>query len=91
MLKRAGRFAVFKPMIGILLSAAGGFVLSGSSIGGVASFADISLCGAFPLPYSAAAFIGAVMRCIVSDSVGKSIVKLAAMMIIISVKMFTER
>ncbi len=91
MLKRAGRFAVFKPMIGILLSATGGFVLSGSSIGGVASFADISLCGAFPLPYSAAAFIGAVMRCIVSDSVGKSIVKLAAMMIIISVKMFTER
>lgn len=91
MLKKAGRFAVFEPMIGLILSAAGGFALSGSSIGGVASFADISLCGAFPLPYSAAAFIGALMRCILSDSVGKNIVKLAAMTMITAVKMFTER
>lgn len=91
MLKKAGRFAVFEPMIGLILSVAGGFALSGSSIGGVASFADISLCGAFPLPYSAAAFIGALMRCILSDSVGKNIVKLAAMTMITAAKMFTER
>lgn len=91
MLKKAGRFAVFEPLIGLALSAVGGFALSGSSIGGVASFADISLCGAFPLPYSAAAFIGALMRCIISDSVGRSIVKLAAMTMIIAAKMFTER
>ncbi len=91
MLKRAGRFAVFEPMIGVILSAVGGFALSGSSIGGVASFADISLCGAFPLPYSAAAFIGAVMRGILSDSVGRNIVKLAAMTMIIAAKMFMER
>lgn len=72
------------------LSFAGGFVFSGTSKGGIASFTDISLVGALRLPMAASAFAGAIIRCIVTDSVGSCIVKLFAMAIILIAKMFSE-
>ncbi|SEH66555.1 stage II sporulation protein E [Ruminococcus flavefaciens] len=70
--------------------AAAGFVLSGAKVGGVASFADISLAGAVGLPYSAAVFTGSMVRCIISGTVGRNIVKLSASALIVIIKMFLE-
>ena len=81
---------IFGKAVGMLLSFGGGFMLSGTTIAGVASFADISLAGAVSLPYTAAAFAGAVVRCVLTDSVGKCIVKLAAMAVILTAKMFSR-
>lgn len=74
---------------GLILSFAGGFVFSGTELAGAASFADISLTGALPLQYAAASLTGAMIRGISTDSVGKSIVKLAAMSFIIIAKLFS--
>ncbi len=73
----------------MLLSFGGGFLLSGTTLGGVNSFADISLTGAVNLPCAASAFSGAVVRCVLTDSVGKCIVKLCTMAIIVILKMFS--
>ena len=70
--------------------AAAGFVLSGAKVGGVASFADISAAGAVGLPYSAAVFTGSMVRCIISGTVGRNIVKLSASALIVIIKMFLE-
>lgn len=67
-----------------------GFMLSGARVGGVASFADISLAGAVDLPYSAAVFTGSMVRSIISDSVGRNIVKLSSIALIVIFKMFLE-
>ena len=88
---KTGYNQFIKTIAGIFLSFAGGFVFSGSNIAGVASFADISLAGALSLPCSAAVLIGGIVRCVLTDSVGKSIVKLAAMSVIVIAKMFSER
>lgn len=88
--KKSGNYFI-KSISGLVVSFISGFVFSVSDIAGVASFADISLAGALSLPYSAAVLIGAIIRCIVTDTVGKSIVKLFAMAIIVIAKMFTDR
>lgn len=89
MIKKILRNKTVAAAFGLLFSFAGGFAFSGTTIAGIASFADISLSGAVSFPYSAAVFIGAIVRCIVSNSVGKSIVKLGAMAVIVIVKMFS--
>lgn len=90
-IKNIGTNKTARTMLGILLSLTGGFVFSGSSIAGVSSFADISLAGSLGLPYAPAVLIGAMIRCVLTDSVGRCIVKLAAMSMIVSAKMFSER
>lgn len=77
-------------VIGVLMSFAGGFAFSGTTIAGVASFADISLAGAVSLPFSTVVFISAVIRCVMTNSVGKCIVKLGAMSLIVIAKMFSR-
>lgn len=75
--------------LGLLLAFAGGFIFSGSAVAGVASFADISLAGALELPYAVAALIGGMIRGVLTDSIGRGIVKLAAMSFIVIAKLFT--
>ncbi len=77
-------------MMQMLLSFGGGFVLSGTTLGGINSFADISLTGAVNLPCAASAFSGAVVRCVLTNSVGGCIVKLCAMAVIVIVKLFSS-
>jgi len=67
-----------------------GFLLSGTDMAGVSSFADISIAGALPLPMSALVLTGSFLSCIVNNSIGKNIVKITAMVIIIIAKMFYE-
>ena len=73
------------------LSLGGGWLLSGTSLAGAASFGDISLSGALSLPNSAAVLAGALIRCVMTGSVGKAMVKLAAMALIVIAKLVTER
>lgn len=73
-----------------LLSLAAGWILSGASIVGAASFVDVSLAGGLGLPCSAAVFTGGLVRSIVQGSVGRNIVKITAALVIVIVKMFTE-
>ncbi|HOR22002.1 MAG TPA: hypothetical protein PLY43_04710, partial [Ruminococcus sp.] len=54
------------------LSLGGGWLLSGTSLAGAASFGDISLSGALSLPNSAAVLAGALIRCVMTGSVGKA-------------------
>ena len=77
--------------VGFMGALGAGLLLSGTEIAGVSSFADISLSGALPLPFSAAVLVGSLVRSIVVQSVGKNIVRLSAMMIMVVVRMFTER
>lgn len=77
--------------VGFMGTFASGFLLSGTKIAGVSSFSDISLTGALPLPYASAVLIGALVRSIISQSVGHNIVRLAAMMIIVIFRMISER
>ncbi|MBQ9899286.1 MAG: hypothetical protein IJM44_07535, partial [Ruminococcus sp.] len=72
------------------LSLAGGYVMCGTTVAGAASFVDISLCGALPLPLAAAVFTGAAVRSIVRRTVGRLIVKHAAMLLVVILKMFFE-
>lgn len=90
-IKKTVRIQLIKSIAGILCSFAGGFVFSISDIAGVASFADISLAGALSLPFSVAVLIGGIVHCIVTDTVGKSIVKLVSMTVIVIAKMFSEK
>ena len=73
-----------------LLSLAAGWILSGASIAGAASFADVSLAGGLGLSYSAAVFTGGLVRSIIQGSVGRNIVKITAALLVVIVKMFTE-
>ena len=76
---------------GFAASFGGGWLLSGTSLAGAASFGDISLCGALTLPNAAAVLAGALLRCTVYGAVGEAIVKLAAMALIVVAKLVTER
>ncbi|SHM82051.1 Stage II sporulation protein E (SpoIIE) [Ruminococcus flavefaciens] len=67
-----------------------GFLLSGARVGGVASFADISVAGAVGLPCSAAVFTGSMVRSIIGGRVGRNIVKLSSIALIVIIKMFLE-
>lgn len=88
---KTGNNQFIKRIAGLLLSFAGGFVFSGSNIAGIASFADISLAGALNMPCAAAVFAGAIVRCVLTDTVGRSIVKIAAISVIVIAKMFSEK
>lgn len=88
-IEKAMEMPAARTSLGLLLAFAGGFVFSGSAVAGVASFADISLAGALELPYAAAALIGGIVRGVLTDSVGRGIVKLAAMSFIVIAKLFT--
>ncbi|MBQ9807631.1 MAG: SpoIIE family protein phosphatase [Ruminococcus sp.] len=72
------------------LSAAAGFLLAGTSMAGVASFADISLAGGLSLPCSAAVLTGSLVHSILSGTVGRNIVRISAMLMIVTAKMFLE-
>lgn len=78
-----------KNLSGLILSFIGGFTFSGTALAGASSFADISLAGTLDLPFAAAALAGAIIRGVTTDSVGRSIVKTAAMSFIIIAKLFT--
>lgn len=80
-LRRAGTF---------LISLAGGFLLSGTTIAGVSSFAGISLTGALTLPYSAAVLVGTITRSVIEGTIPSSMVHLIAMIICVIYKMFFE-
>ncbi len=67
-----------------------GFILSGTNMAGVSSFADISIAGALSLPASSAVLTGSLLHCITSHNIGKNIVKITAMVLIIIAKMFLE-
>ena len=89
-MKKIADSKIFGRAAGLALSFAGGFMLSGTTIAGIASFADISLTGAVSLSNAAAAFSGALVRCVLTNSVGKCIVKLGAMAVILIAKMFSR-
>lgn len=74
----------------LALSFVVGFVFSGTDMAGVASFADISVAGALPLPTSSAVLVGSLLRCIANNGVGRNIVKISAMVLIVIAKMFYE-
>lgn len=80
-----------RAFVGFMGTLASGFLLSGTEIAGVSSFSDISLTGALPLPYASAVLIGALVRSIIGQSVGRNIVRLAAMMIIVIFRLAVER
>lgn len=90
MLKKITESKALTSALGILLSFGGGFAFSGTTIAGISSFADISLAGAVGLPFSAAVFMGAIMRCVLTGNVGKCIVKLSAISVIVIAKMFSR-
>lgn len=69
---------------------AAGWLLSGTRVGGMASFADISAAGAVGLPQAAAVFTGSMVGCILSGTAGRNIVKLFAIALIVVIKMFLE-
>jgi len=73
-----------------VLCAAAGYLLSGTKVGGVASFADISAAGAVGLTSAAAVFTGSFVHSIIAGTIGKNIVKLSALALIIIIKMFFE-
>ncbi|MBQ8961471.1 MAG: SpoIIE family protein phosphatase [Ruminococcus sp.] len=78
-------------VLAFAFSLGGGWLLSGTSLAGAASFGDISLSGALSLPNSAAVLAGALLRCIMTGAVGKAMVKLAAMALIVIAKLVTEK
>lgn len=90
MLKKVKERKKISTAAGAALAFAGGFLFSGGTIAGAASFADISLVGAVNLPCAASAFLGAILRCILTDSIGRCIVKLGAIAVIIIAKMFSR-
>jgi len=73
-----------------LLSAAAGFLLADTKLGGSASFADIALCGGLGLTRSAAVLTGSLVSSILHRTVGRNIVKISAMLMIMAAKMFLE-
>ena len=75
---------------GFLLAIAAGFFLSDSRLAGVTSFADISLAGGLRLPYSAAVLTGSLIHSILSDNIGRNIVKISAMIMILIMKLFFD-
>ncbi len=88
--RSAVKFGIFGQTAVFFISLAAGFFLTGASMTGISSFADISLSGALSLPYSSAVLAGTLLRSIVSGTVGKNIVKLAAMILTVIFKLLFE-
>lgn len=71
-------------------SAAAGFILAGTKISGADSFVGIALTGASSLPYTAAVFVGSLMRCIISGHAAASAVELSAMALCLIARLFFD-
>ena len=83
-------YAAAAPISGFFLALMAGFFLSDTRLAGVTSFADISLAGGVGLPYSAAVLTGSLVHCIVTDNIGRNIVKISAMIMILIMKLVFE-
>lgn len=88
--KAAERSEVFVLFGGITAAFIGGFCLAGATISGTESFADAALTGALPLPYSAASFLGSLIRSIVSGTVPSSMVQIISMVMCVIYKLFFD-
>lgn len=75
---------------GFVLALSAGYMLSDAQLAGAVTFADISLAGALSLPTSAAVLTGSLLRSIISENVGRNIVKIAAMIMILIIKLFFD-
>ena len=75
---------------GVAACTAVGYLLSGTKVAGLASFADISAAGASGLPFASAVFLGSLVRSIIGGGVGHNIVKLSSLALIMIIKMFLE-
>ena len=73
-----------------LAFAAAGFVFTGEGMSGISSLADISLCGSLDVTSSSAVLVGSLIRSVISGNTGKNIVKISAMIIIVTAKLFFE-
>lgn len=71
-------------------AALAGFVFTGEGMSGISSLADISLCGSLDVVSSSAVLVGSLIRSVISGNIGKNIVKTAAMIIIVTAKLFFE-
>ncbi len=88
MLKVLRKNKALTALLGFFLSFFAGAVVCGQT--GSSVFADISFCGAAELPFSAGFFAGALFRSVAGGSVGRRIVKLAALAVIVIAKLFSE-
>ena len=73
-----------------IIAMGAGYMLSGTDMAGISSFADISIAGAVPLPMSPAVLAGSFLHSIAGHTVGRDIVRIISMVIIIIAKMFHE-
>lgn len=73
-----------------ILAIAAGYMLSETQLAGVSSFADISLAGALGLPASSAVLTGSLLHSIIGGNIGQNIVKIAAMIMILILKLFFD-
>ena len=69
---------------------AAGFVFSGTKMSGASTFADISIAGASGLSGCAAVFMGSLLYSFLSGTIGRNIVKLAAMVLLLIAKLLME-
>lgn len=88
--KAAEKSEVFVLFGGLTAAFIGGFSIAGATISGTESFADAALTGALPLPYSAASFLGSLIRCIVSGTVPSSMVQIISMVMCVIYKLFFD-
>ncbi|MCR5600922.1 MAG: SpoIIE family protein phosphatase [Ruminococcus sp.] len=89
-IKRIKNWKYAGDVLGFAVCTVAGYLLSGTSVGGVSTFADISAAGAVSLPSAVAVFTGSFVHSIISGTVGKNIVKLSALALIVIIKMFLE-
>ncbi len=73
-----------------IIAMGAGYMLSGTDMAGIASFADISITGAVPLPVAPAVLAGSFLHSIAGHTIGKDIIRILSMVIIIIAKMFHE-
>ena len=78
------------PVLIFLGELAAGFVFSGTKMSGASTFADISIAGASGLSGCAAVFMGSLLYSFLSGTIGRNIVKLAAMVLLLIAKLLME-
>ena len=81
---------IFRVIVRLGGAFAAGALLSDPKGEGAAMYADVALIGALPLPWAAVMFAGSVVRSAVTGQVERSIIRLAAALMIISGRMFFE-
>lgn len=88
--KNSENTAVIGGMAEILLSFAGGFILSGGSVAGIPSFAGVSLAGAVSLPQAVSVLVGSIIRYIAEGNIHTCIVQVFSLIMIVLYKLFFE-